>query len=319
MKSGLLDERASGVFIIAATPFDDRGALDLESTDRMIDFYLSCGVSGITILGMMGESAKLNPEESIAFMKRVFARVADKVPVVVGVSNQGVDPLVALSREAMDLGAAGVMIAPVSTLRTEENVLSYFAGVVERLGPDVPVVVQDYPQATLVHMSPATIQKMIGQHPQFVMLKHEDCPGLSKLTKIYRGGQEGLHRRVSIMVGNGGLYLPQELARGASGAMTGFAYPEMLVQVCRLFAEQKPDLGEDLFDIYLPLVRHEVQPGVGLAVRKEVLRRRGVIESNFVRAPGAKLTHDDLVELDWLMRRLERRLTANSMPVTRVA
>ncbi|MBB5049958.1 4-hydroxy-tetrahydrodipicolinate synthase [Rhodopseudomonas rhenobacensis] len=313
MKSGLLNERASGVFIIAATPFDDQGGLDLESTDRMIDFYLSCGVSGITMLGMMGEANKLSSLESTAFMKRVLARVANKVPVVVGVSHPGVDPLVEFSREAMDLGAAGVMIAPVSTLRTEENVLSYFAGVMQRLGPDVPVVVQDYPQSTLVNMSPATIQKMIELHPQFVMLKHEDCPGHSKLTRIYRGCQDGLHRSISIMVGNGGLYLPQELRRGASGAMTGFAYPEMLVAVCRLFAEQKPEAGEDLFDIYLPLVRHEVQPGLGLAIRKEALRRRGVIESSFVRAPGAKLTRDDLVELDSLMRRLERRLDSNSI------
>jgi 4-hydroxy-tetrahydrodipicolinate synthase len=115
---------------------------------------------------------------------------------------------------------------------------------------------------------------------------------------------------VSILVGNGGLYYVQELRRGADGAMTGFAWPEMLVQVHALFAAGKVEEAEDLFDLYLPLVRHEQQPGMGLALRKEVLRRRGAIRSARQRAPGSALGATDLAELDNLIRRLERRLAA---------
>jgi 4-hydroxy-tetrahydrodipicolinate synthase len=104
------------------------------------------------------------------------------------------------------------------------------------------------------------------------------------------------------------LHLPQELRRGADGAMTGFAYPEMLVEVCRRFFDGDAEGAEDLFDIYLPVVRHEQQAGVGLAIRKEILRRRGVIGSATVRAPGPKLNRDDHVELDGLITRLEARL-----------
>jgi len=111
----------------------------------------------------------------------------------------------------------------------------------------------------------------------------------------------------SILVGNGGSHLPQELRRGADGAMTGFAYPEMLVEVCRRFFDGDTEGAEDLFDIYLPVVRHEQQAGIGLAIRKEILRRRGVIASATVRAPGPKLNRDDHVELDSLMAQLDAR------------
>jgi 4-hydroxy-tetrahydrodipicolinate synthase len=135
------------------------------------------------------------------------------------------------------------------------------------------------------------------------MLKHEDCPGLAKLSKVRAGSP-----RLSILTGNGGLYLPQELARGADGAMTGFAYPEMLVRVVALHRAGRADEAEDLFDAYLPLVRHEQQPGLGLAVRKEVLRRRGAITSARTRAPGPSLSDADKAELTRLTYRLNRRL-----------
>jgi 4-hydroxy-tetrahydrodipicolinate synthase len=319
MGSMKISEGTKGVFVIAATPFTERGELDLDSTDRLVDFYLSSGVAGITILGMMGEASKLTVDETSRFMRRALARVDGRVPIVVGVSNPGIAPLVELARQAMDAGAAGVMITPISTLRTEEQTVGYFEHLCETLGPDVPVVLQDYPQATNVHLSVATIERIIDRCPQVVMLKHEDCPGLAKLTRLRRNATDGLHRRVSILVGNGGLYLPQELARGADGAMTGFAYPEMLVQVCRLFRQGDAEGGEDVFDRYLPLLRHEAQPGIGLALRKEILRRRGAIASAFVRAPGPKLSRDDLEELDRLIARLERRLNASSVPAARVA
>src|SRR5262249_35884875 len=139
MPAPQLTEDAKGVFIISATPFAEDGALDLESTDRLIDFYIQKGVHGITILGMMGEAPKLTGEESISFMKRVLNRAASRLPVVVGVSNPGTGNLSTLAHRAMDQGAAGVMIAPASGSRTEKQVLAYFAGVFAQLGGRVPV------------------------------------------------------------------------------------------------------------------------------------------------------------------------------------
>jgi 4-hydroxy-tetrahydrodipicolinate synthase len=271
----------------------------------------------MTILGMMGEATKLSEEESRLVVKRMLAR-AGKLPVVVGVSNSGIDPLAQFSRFAMDQGAAGVMIAPMSGLRTDEQIVNYFGKVFETMGSDVPVVLQDYPQSTNVYFSVPTVERIIDLHPQVVMFKHEDCPGLQKLTRLREGGDNGSHRRVSILVGNGGLYYPQELARGADGAMTGFAYPDMLVEVWKLFSAGNAAAGEDLFDLYLPLLRHEQQPGFGLALRKEILRRRGFIASSHVRAPGPKLTPADLKELDWLTARLTEKLKGRGL-ATKVA
>ncbi|MEM7694711.1 MAG: dihydrodipicolinate synthase family protein [Pseudomonadota bacterium] len=301
-----LTSDARGVYIISATPFTDEGAVDHESLKRLVAFYGEKGVTGITILGMMGEAPKLSLTESHGVIDTVMAAVAGALPVVVGVSSAGIDNLSALADYAMEKGAAGVMVAPNAAMKTETGILATFEAIAARLA-GVPLVYQDFPLSTAMPISPAAFGALVNAVPSVAMLKHEDWPGLSKLTAIRAAEAKG-QRRVSILTGNGGLYLPQELARGADGAMTGFAFPEMLVEVVRRHQAGDPGGAEDLFDAYLPLVRHEQQPGFGLAVRKEILRRRGIIASAAVRAPGPKLdgvAHDELTRL---MARLERRL-----------
>ncbi|MBI3706701.1 MAG: dihydrodipicolinate synthase family protein [Proteobacteria bacterium] len=317
MPTDRLDETARGVYIIAATPFADSGEIDLASSDRLVDFYLSCGVAGMTILGVMGEAPKLSPEESIGFAARILKRVNGRVPVIVGASNPGMHNMKLLTDKVMDLGAAGVMIAPIAGLRTEEQIEVYTTAVAAELGERVPIVLQDYPQLSGVHMSVSLINRMLKTLPSIKIFKHEDWPGLRKLSKLRLAEANGELRRVGILVGNGGLYLPQELRRGADGANTGFAFPEMLVETCDRFFAGDVEGAEDLYDIYLPLVRHEQQPGIGLAIRKEVLRRRGVIASAAVRAPGPSLDADDHREIDSLIARLERRLADYGRPPMR--
>ncbi|MCP4315147.1 MAG: dihydrodipicolinate synthase family protein [Hyphomicrobiales bacterium] len=306
--SNLLNEQSDGVYIISATPFADDGSIDFESANSLVEFYVEHGVSGMTLLGMMGEAPKLTGEESSAFMRHMLKRIDGRVPVVVGVSNAGLKNLSDLVNESMDAGAAGVMIAPISGLVTEARIYAYFHQVFDALGADVPVCYQDYPQSTGIHISVECFNRMIDDFGSLVMLKHEDCPGLGKLSAVRTTALEGDRRRVSILVGNGGLYLPQEMARGADGAMTGFAYPEMLTQVVSLFKAGNTERAQDLYDAYLPLVRHEQQPGFGLAVRKELLRRRGAVASAATRAPGPGLGSTDHAELDLIVARVEKRL-----------
>lgn len=307
----LLDESAKGVYIIAATPFTDTGALDLESTDKMTDYYMQVGCDGMTILGVMGEAPKLAPEESVQFAERVLQRVNGKIPVIVGVSAPGMGVMKALTDKVMAMGAAGVMIAPNAGLKTDEAIEAYYAAAIKTIGTNVPVVLQDYPALTGVNMSIGCVNRLLKNHESIKVLKHEDIPGHRKLSKVRAAEASGdRKRRVSILVGNTALYLVQELKRGADGANTGFAYPEMLVEVCRKFFAGDEQGAEDLYDLYLPVVRHEQQPGIGLALRKEILRRRGVIKSAHVRAPGMMLDADDHKELDALLARLERKLAA---------
>ena len=304
-----LDATAKGVYLITVTPFTDAGALDLPSTDRMVDFCLEAGVTGLTVLGIMGEATKLTAEESRTYVKQVLARVAGRVPVVVGASAAGFAPMKELTQSVMDLGASGVMVAPPPTVKTDDQIVSYFDMVSETLGPDVPWVLQDHPVSTGVQMSASVVLRIIKNSPTCVMLKHEDCPGLAKMSAYRAAIDKGDAKRISILTGNGGgLFLPEELSRGADGAMTGFAYPEMMVDVVKAHAGGDVERAHDLFDAYLPLSRYEQQAGIGLAVRKYLLAQRGVIASAAIRKPGPKLSSADLADLDRLVKRQTRRL-----------
>jgi len=309
-----IDESTRGVFVIAATPFDEDGAIDRASVDSLVDFYLAEGVQGMTVLGVMGEAPKLADAERADLVRRVLARVDGRVPVLVGVSDAGLERLARFAGECMDAGAAGVMVAGNRGQETDEQVRGWFASVLARLGPDIPVCLQDYPPTTGVHVSVDVVNRLIAEHPNLVMFKHEDLPGLAKLTRLRRAQEQGV-RRVSVLVGNGGLYVPQELARGADGIMTGFAFPGMLVEVWRRFAAGDADRAEDLYDLYLPLLRHEQQIGFGLALRKEVLRRRAAIACAASRAPGPRLDAVDAAELDRLLARLRAKLEAAGEPL----
>lgn len=300
-----LDETAKGVYVIAATPFLPDGALDLDSTDRMVDFYLEKGATGLTILGIMGEAPKLTAAESLVFVRRVLKRVAGAVPVVVGASSPGFAQMQAIASEAMAEGAAGVMVAPPGTLRTDDQIEGYYRNVAEFLG-DTPFVLQDFPLTTGVQISVGVIARLVAALPTLVCLKHEDWPGLDKISALRAPGR--LERRISILCGNGGVFLPEEMARGADGAMTGFAYPEMMRDVVRFMTAGDADRAQDIFDAYLPLARFEQQPGLGLAVRKHVMARRGIIAHDAQRKPGARLTAASAAEVDRLMARLDRRL-----------
>ncbi|MDI6028899.1 dihydrodipicolinate synthase family protein [Corticibacterium sp. UT-5YL-CI-8] len=302
----LLTDKARGVFVISVTPFKDDESLDLDSLDRVTDFYLSAGADGLTVLGMMGEAPKLTGGESRQVIQRVIARARGK-PVVVGVSSSGLAALTEVSHEAMAQGAAGVMIAPPMNLRTDAQILTYYRQACGFLGKDVPVVLQDFPLATTVQISDELLGRLIDELPQIVMLKHEDWPGLSKISKLRDAEKKG-RRRISVLCGNGGVFLPEEVARGADGAMTGFGFPEMLVQVTDLASRGDIERAQDIFDAYLPLVRYEQQPGVGLAVRKYVLAKRGAIAAAAQRQPGVQLDALAQAEVERLLRRQDKRL-----------
>jgi 4-hydroxy-tetrahydrodipicolinate synthase len=295
----------SGVYAIAPTPFDEAGRLDLASIDRMVDFYARAGVDGLTVLGQLGEAPKLEPSESVAVAARFITRAES--PVVVGVSAPGYAAMRALASQAMDLGAAGVMIAPPNTLRTDEQIIQYYDGCVEAIGAGTPFVIQDYPLTFTVQMTPSVIARIAGRHPSCVMLKHEDWPGLEKISALRAMAAAGTAPRLSILCGNGGLFLDFELERGADGAMTGYCFPEMLVDLVALAGAGRRDEAHDLFDAHLPLVRYEQQPGAGLAVRKYVMMRRGIITHDTQRVPARGLSATARAEVDYLLTRLATR------------
>lgn len=296
---------AQGVYPIAPTPFHADGSLDLASADRLVDFYQACGATGLTVLGQLGEAAKLEHAESLAVAERMIRR-AGPLPVVVGVSAPGFAAMRALTHEVMDRGAAGVMIAPPNTLRTDDQIVGYYRQAVEAIGADVPFVLQDYPLTFSVQMSPGVIRRIVTELPSCVMLKHEDWPGLEKISTLRSWEREGSLRRIAILTGNNGLFLDCEMGRGADGANTGYAFPDMLCDLVRLHRAGQREQAHDLFDAHLPLLRYEQQPGIGLTVRKYLLHRRGLLGSATLRAPAAPLTAAARAEVEHLLGRLAR-------------
>ena len=301
----MLTAEAKGVFPIAPTPFLADGRIDEASIDRLVEAYRAAGATGLTVLGIMGEASKLEPEEALAIAQR-FIRGMAGLPVIVGVSAPGFAAMRSLAHATMAAGAAGVMIAPPPALRTDDQITGYYAQAIEAIGGDIPFVIQDYPLTLTVQMTPAVIRRIVEAHPSCVMLKHEDWPGLEKISTLRGYQAQGTLRPLSILVGNGGLFLDFEMERGVDGAMTGYAFPEMLVDVVNLQRAGRRDEAHDLFDAHLPLLRYEQQPGVGLAVRKYVLMRRGIITSDSQRKPGAALSAAGRAEVDYLMARLAR-------------
>ena len=300
-----LTHEASGTFAIAPTPFHPDGRIDDKSIDSLVDFYDSVGCDGVTVLGILGEAPKLDGAEAEEVARR-FVKRAKNMQIIVGVSAPGFATMRSLARASMDAGAAAVMIAPPPHLRTDDQITTYFKQATEAIGGDIPWVLQDYPLTLTVVMTPDVIRKIAMDSPSCVMLKHEDWPGLEKITSLRNFQKDGSLKPLSILTGNGGLFLDFEMERGADGAMTGYAFPELLIDTVKLSKQGRRDAAHDLFDAHLPLIRYEQQPGVGLAVRKYVLNKRGIIASDAQRKPGSALSAIAKAEVDYLLSRVAR-------------
>lgn len=300
-----LTTKFKGVVPIVPTPFHDDGRIDETSLHRLIDFFVGCGVDGLTLMGQLGEASKLEPREAMSIVAQVIKWT--NLPIIVGVSSPGFAVMRMMAREAMDLGASGVMIAPINTLRTDDQIVGYYRDAVEAIGADVPFILQDYPLTFSVVMTPNVIRRIVTEQDSCMVVKHEDWPGLEKISAMRGFQRDGSLRDVAILTGNGGLFLDFEMERGADGANTGYAFPEMLVDVVNSSAAGKRDEAHDLFDAHLPFLRYEHQMGpLGLAVRKYVFKRRGLLASDAQRKPGLKLSAQAKAEVDYLLSRVAR-------------
>ena len=293
-----MQQNISGIFNILATPFDAGQALDIDSLRRLVNFQLDKGAHGLTILGVLGEAAKLSVEERTQVMDTVMETVDGRVPVVVGTSHPELATCIALSKTAFEAGAAGVMIAPPPLEPpTDDKVRALYSAIAEAVNN--PIVVQDFPVVNNVIMSPDLLATLAEENPYTRHLKLEDPPLMHKIGEI-----RARTDKLTIFGGLGGMFLLEELRRGASGTMTGFAFTEILVAVFNAFQAGQMAEAERIFDRYLPLIRYENQPKINLTIRKELLYRRGAMAHPTPRDPFAPIdagTHD---EIGWILQRV---------------
>ena len=285
-----------GVCTIALTPFTGEGDLDEESIDSLAGFYLNSGVHGVTILGIMGEAHKLSDVERQAVTERYISAIGGRVPVVVGCSAVATRIVVERARAAEEAGAAAVMVAPPNNQRSLDLVFEHYRRVAEAVS--VPVVVQDEPVNTGVVMPAPFLARLVDEIEGCRHVKLEEAPTTIKISALLNYAKT----EVGVFGGLGGMYFYEELARGAVGIMTGFAYPHVLVETYRLFVKGESREAQEYFFRYLPLIRFEAQLGVGgVGIRKEILKLRGVVSSSHVRFPAPSLDEETLRELEDLV------------------
>ncbi|HEY7114576.1 MAG TPA: dihydrodipicolinate synthase family protein [Thermoanaerobaculia bacterium] len=274
-----------GVYSVLPTPFTPGDAVDHASLERVIDLALSAGVDGVTALGVTSEAARLSDRERDEVLAAVLSRVAGRVPVVAGTTAEGTTLCLERSRAARAAGASAVMVSPPRMPKVNSDaVRRHFAALAEAV--DLPIVVQDYPPVSGYAMEASLLVQIAREIPSARTIKLEDAPTPFKTARILEKA-EGME--VRIFGGLGGMYLLEELAAGATGAMTGFAYPEILVEIVRLFRSGRKEEAADAFYRSVALMRFEFQEGIGMAIRKEMLHRRGAIAHPAVRPPAPAL------------------------------
>jgi 4-hydroxy-tetrahydrodipicolinate synthase len=284
----------AGVFSVLPTPFRGGGEVDVESLKRVVDLIVAAGVNGVTALGVTGEAARLSERERGVVVDTVVRQVAGRVRVIVGTSADGVRTCIDFSREARSLGGSAVMVSPPRMPKlNSESVVNHYKALAEAV--DLPIVVQDYPPISGFSMEAGLLARIAREVPAARTIKLEDPPTPFKTARILAAAGE---TKVAILGGLGGVFLLEELLAGAAGVMTGFAYPEVLVKVVSLYRSGEMDQAADLFYRFVPLMRFEFQEGIGMAIRKEVFKRRGVLADASTRAPGAVLDEGTRTALD---------------------
>jgi 4-hydroxy-tetrahydrodipicolinate synthase len=292
-------EQLRGVWNIVPTPFREDASLDEDGVRSLVDFVAGTGVDGMTVLGVMGEVGRLSDEERARVLRLAVEHAAGRLPVCAGVSHAATDRAVALAREAEALGAHSVMLAPPALAKpNDEAVRAHYRAVADAIS--IPIVVQDHPTSSHVWMSAALLGEIAAASRLSRVVKLEEEPSAPKIRRLLAASPD-----VVVLGGLGAIMLLEELRAGASGTMTGFGYPDILVGIVRSWFAGDQDAARAEFYRVLPLIRFENQPGINIAIRKEIYRRRGAMSSARVRAPGGQLDRGTLADLDDLLEHLQ--------------
>jgi 4-hydroxy-tetrahydrodipicolinate synthase len=298
----------AGIYPIAPTPFDEKGALDVESIGTMTEFMVRCGVNGIAILGVMGEADRLTEHERDRVIQAFRTALPRDRALVVGAGAAGTDAAIAACGRAIELGADALLVTP-PRIQNDAVLFEYYQRVADAVSK--PIVVQDYPPATGVLLSAPLLARLYKELERIEYVKLEDPPTGPKMARI----QSLAGNEFGIFGALGSLYALEELERGAVGIMSGFAYPEVLVRLYRLHTSGDHAEAAELFYGVLPLARFEFQPGIGISLRKTVLVRRGVIHTATVRHPGSAADPVTLAQLDRIIAHLSARGYLEAAPV----
>ena len=294
------DKTLDGIHFMLPTPFDANGEVDTASLSLLVGAAREAKCTGVVTLGVMGEAHRITDAERSPIIDAVVAAAGEDLTITVGASAESGSALASRVRDAQSAGATAVMIAPAKMAKPNPaSTYAYYAAAQETT--KIPIVVQDLPEQTGVHLDPEFIGKLHTELPYAKYLKLEDPPTPQKITKVFEatGGSMG------IFGGLGGAFLFEELRRGAIGTMTGFAYPEVLVAIHKYIVSGDIERARSIFYKWIPLIRYENSAGISLAIRKEIMKRRGFTTTADVRPPSPPIDDSTRAELEDLMNSMD--------------
>ena len=295
-----MTEKFRGVFPIVNTPFHDDGSIDFESQLRLVNFLIESGAHGLGLFGNASEGYTLSGSERAELTKRIIAEVKGRVPVIVSTGHTGTDVAVAMSREAENAGADALMVLPPYYLRPDaEGVFHYFRAISDAV--KIPIMVQDAPLMTQVPMGSAFLARMARELEQVRLVKVEAPPTAPKISELHELAKDSL----TIFGGLNGQFFIEEMQRGSVGIMPGSDMTDAFVRIWNFFQSGNIKEARAEFTRFLPLMRYELQPGLGVSVMKNNLRDAGIIASTRVRHPTRTLDATGICELKELRSELD--------------
>lgn len=291
-----------GIVPIVNTPFHDDGAIDLESQRRLVRFLVDSGAHALGLFGNASEGYTLTEDERRLLLRAIVEEVGGRVPLVVSSGHTGTDAAVWLSKQAQDAGAAALMVLPPYYMKTDgDGLLHYFDAISKAVS--IPIMVQDAPAMTAVAMSPELLARLGREVERVTLVKVEAPPTPGKIARLHALAGPSL----TLLGGLNGHFLLEELERGAVGTMPGCDMTDAFLRVWHAWTSGEKAEARQEFDRMLPLIRYELQPGMGVAVMKRNLHDAGIIASARVRHPTRSLDQADIADVRRLREPLQLR------------
>jgi 4-hydroxy-tetrahydrodipicolinate synthase len=291
-----------GIVPIVNTTFHDDGTIDLDSQRRLVSFLIDSGAHALGLFGNASEGYTLTEDERRRLLRAIADEVRGRVPLVVSSGHTGTDAAVWFSKEAQDGGAAALMVLPPYYMKTDgDGLLHYFEAISNAVR--IPIMVQDAPAMTAVAMSPELLAKLGRDVEHVTLVKVEAPPTPGKVARLSALAGSSL----ALLGGLNGHFLLEELERGSVGTMPGCDMTDAFVRVWDMWTAGDREGARRAFDLMLPLIRYELQPGMGVAVMKRNLHDAGIIASARVRHPTRSLDAADIADVRRLRAPLRLR------------
>jgi 2-keto-3-deoxy-L-arabinonate dehydratase len=288
-----------GIFPIAITPFDEHYEIDERSQLALINYLIDCGIHGLAIFGNASEGYALSESEKARLMPLIIKEVRGRVPVFVSTGHTGTHVAVQISKAAEEAGADGLMILPPYFLKpSPEDLFGYYKAISDAVS--IPIMIQDAPLLTGVNIGAAQMARMAKECANVKLTKVEAPPTAMKVTEVKQACGDSL----VIFGGLNGHFFLEELQRGARGTMPGSDLMPLFVKVWNLYEAGKRQEARAEFNRHLPLIRFELQPGLGVSAMKHNLKAAGIINHVTVRPPTRSLDALAVEELQQIVHDL---------------